>query len=313
MLISQTTRLTKTHQAAAPPCYVLLATPVYATRTLAPTEQHRRPACRSHMSRITLILALACSASAFMVPTKVSKGSAKVLKLPATARFSMMASTTDSSSSTKESSSTADSSKVPPPFGTDMPFGTGSTGENKMRNVNFDVNKFAAECALVWAGILATGTLKSDPSGFDGLHHVVTWNSNHKKKLPEGYKHFGGDDYAKLLCVILENNPFYASSLTPRAGGGFEIINYDPDGKTYSARVMRTIGRPGPRVNVKFSVKPEGGLAIDGFDVYEDDVKVEKPPEDDNYYASAVLYDLLFVSETLHATVRAALTLSPKP
>ena len=78
------------------------------------------------------------------------------------------------------------------------------------------------------------------------------------KKLPEGYKHFGGDDYAKLLCVILENNPFYASSLTPRAGGGFEIINYDPDGKTYSSRVMRTIGRPGPRVNVKFSVRMNG-------------------------------------------------------
>lgn len=113
--------------------------------------------------------------------------------------------------------------------------------------------------------------------------------------------------------MILENNPFYASSLTPRAGGGFEIINYDPDGKTYSSRVMRTIGRPGPRVNVKFSVKPEGGLAIDGFDVWEDDVKVEKPPEDDNYYASAVLYDLLFVSETLHATVRSALTLNSKP
>ena len=256
------------------------------------------------MSRITLTLALACSASAFMVPTKVSKGPAKVLKL-ATARFSMMASTTDSSSSTKESSSTADSSKVPPPFGTEMPFGTGSTGENKMRNVNFDVTKFLAESVLEWGKIILTGTLKSDPSGFDGLHHIVTWNSNHKKKLPEGYKHFGGDNYAKLLCVVLENNPFYASSLTPRAGGGFEIINYDPDGKTYSARVMRTIGRKGPRVNVKFSVKPEGGLAIDGFDVYEDDVKVEKPPEDDNYYASAVLYDLLFVSETLHAIGRA--------
>eukprot|EP00321_Phaeocystis_globosa_P014542 CAMPEP_0118810060 /NCGR_PEP_ID=MMETSP1162-20130426/728_1 /TAXON_ID=33656 /ORGANISM="Phaeocystis Sp, Strain CCMP2710" /LENGTH=39 /DNA_ID= /DNA_START= /DNA_END= /DNA_ORIENTATION= len=39
------------------------------------------------MSRITLTLALACSASAFMVPATVSKPPAKVLKLPATARF----------------------------------------------------------------------------------------------------------------------------------------------------------------------------------------------------------------------------------
>ena len=269
-----------------------------------------------NMSRITLILALACSASAFMVPAKVSKVPAKVLKLPATVRFSMMA------SSTKESSSTEESTKnMPEPAypGIEMPFDTGSTSENSMGNVNLEVNKFLAEGLAEWVEILAKGTLKKDPEGFDGLQHIVTKNSNHAKKLPQGYKHFGGDDYAAQLCVILETNPFYASSLTPRAGGGFEIINYDPDGKTYSSRVMRTIGRPGPRVNVKFSVKPEGGLAIDGFDVYvspagDDKYFVVHPDEreEDNYYASAVLYDLLFVSETLHATVRTALTLDPK-
>ena len=104
--------------------------------------------------------------------------------------------------------------------------------------------------------------------------------------------------------MILENNPFYAASLTPRAGGGFELINYDPVCKetTYSTRVMRTIGRNGPQVNVKFSVKPEGGLTIDGFDVFENGEKVEKT-EDDDYYASAVLFDLFFVSESLHATI----------
>ena len=32
---------------------------------------------------------------------------------------------------------------------------------------------------------------------------------------------------------------------------------------------MREMGRPGPQVNFRFSVKPEGGLAIDGYDVYE--------------------------------------------
>ena len=269
------------------------------------------------MSRITLTLALACSASAFMVPAKVSKGPAKkVLKLPATARFSMMASTTKDSSSTKDSSTDESSEiplifKIPPPFGLKMPFGTGSPQENIMPNVNSEVDKFVAEGGIEWVTqiLFPPGKLKSDPASFDGLQQLVIKHSNHAKKLPEGYKHFGCDDYAKLLCVILENNPFYASTLTPRAGGGFEIINYSPCGKTYSSRVMRTIGRPGPRVNVKFSVKPEGGLAIDGFDVYENDVKVEKPPKDDNYYASAVLYDLLFVSETLHATV----TLNPKP
>merc|ERR1711935_757540 len=133
---------------------------------------------------------------------------------------------------------------------------------------------------------------KKDPEGFDSLQHIVTKNSNHAKKLPQGYKHFGGDDYAAQLCVILETNPFYAASLTPRAGGGFKLINFDPVGEdaTYSPRVMRTIGRNGPQVNVKFSVKPEGGLAIDGFDIFEKGVKVEQSAEHDNYWASVVLY-----------------------
>jgi hypothetical protein len=239
------------------------------------------------MSRITLTLALACSASAFMVP-------ARVLRMPATVRSSMMA-------------ASASTSKVPTAAnpGIEMPYGTGSIDENKMPVVNLEVDKFLAEGALAWGEILLARTLKSDPSGFDHLQKVVTKNSNHAKELPPGYKHFGNDDSVAQLCVILETNPFYAASLTPRAGGGFELVNYNLLGKhaTYSSRVMRTIGRPGPQVNVKFSVKPEGGLAIDGFDVYENDVKVEKPAEDDNYYASAVLYDLLFVSETLHAAI----------
>ena len=32
---------------------------------------------------------------------------------------------------------------------------------------------------------------------------------------------------------------------------------------------MREMGRPGPQVNFQFSVKPEGGLKIDGYDVFE--------------------------------------------
>ena len=137
--------------------------------------------------------------------------------------------------------------------------------------------------------------------------------------------------------MILENNPFYAASLTPRAGGGFELINYDPVGKetSYSTRVMRTIGRNGPQVNVKFSVKPEGGLAIDSFDIFEKGVKVQQSTEHDKYWcawttltltltpgltltltltrASVVLYDLFFVSQTLHASIHIFHYVMPRP
>ena len=44
--------------------------------------------------------------------------------------------------------------------------------------------------------------------------------------MPDDYNFFGGEDLAAQLCVLLESNPFFAASLTPRAGGGFEIINF---------------------------------------------------------------------------------------
>jgi hypothetical protein len=149
--------------------------------------------------------------------------------------------------------------------------------------------------------------------------------------------------------VFLESHPFYAASLTPRAGGGFEIINFvrhtgleprtrrpnrlachllicaahtfepcfgrqDPAAKDppYNVKIMRTMGRPGPQVNFQFSVKPEGGLEIAGYDVFENGVKIENPPEDEpyggsdsplQYFASAALYDLFYISQTLHGPI----------
>ena len=149
--------------------------------------------------------------------------------------------------------------------------------------------------------------------------------------------------------MFLESHPFYAASLTPRAGGGFEIINFvrhtgleprtrrpnrlachllicvahtfepcfgrqDPAAKDppYNVKIMRTMGRPGPQVNFQFSVKPEGGLEIAGYDVFENGVKIENPPEDEpyggsdsplQYFASAALYDLFYISQTLHGPI----------
>ena len=72
------------------------------------------------------------------------------------------------------------------------------------------------------------------------------------------------------------------------------------------------MNRPGPQVNFKFSVKPEGGLMIDGYEVFENGVKIENPPEDETYggsasplryFASAALYDLFYVAQTLHGPI----------
>ena len=75
---------------------------------------------------------------------------------------------------------------------------------------------------------------------------------------------------------------------------------------------MREMGRPGPQVNFQFSAKPEGGLKIDGYDVFENGVKIENPPEHEpykgsasplQYFASATLYDLFYIGQTLHAPI----------
>ena len=72
------------------------------------------------------------------------------------------------------------------------------------------------------------------------------------------------------------------------------------------------MNRPGPQVNFKFSVKPEGGLMIDGYEVFEKGVKIENPPEDEpyggsasplQYFASTALYDLFYVAQTLHGPI----------
>ena len=252
------------------------------------------------MSRIILALALACSASAFMVPGKVPR------KLR-TVRSSMVA-----TNPLATSPAAAEPTPAAPAYpGLELPYNAGATNENSQPEVQALVAKFLGALVgrfappAVWPTILAGGKLKSDLSSLDPVQKLLKDMVPGLNDMPETYKTFGGDDYAAQLCVILETNPFYAASLTPRAGGGFELINYDPvgEGATYSTRVMRTIGRNGPRVNVKFSVKPEGGLAIDGFDIYVKGVKVEQSADHDAYWASVVLYDLFFVAQTLHASI----------
>ena len=214
--------------------------------------------------------------------------------------------------------------------GLKLPHETGATKDNTNEEVQKESTLFlfgigggspmlgGLERSPVGAGvfmkdIVDKGLLKSDPHSLDELQKFVKAGLDKQNAaampglapMPDDYNFFGGDDLAAQLCVLLESNPFYAASLTPRAGGGFEIINFvchaaqtpdsqipdrlaisaththtfepcveqDPAAKdadaSYNVRIMRTMGRPGPQVNFQFSVKPEGGLKIDGYDVYE--------------------------------------------
>jgi len=266
-----------------------------------------------HQSRTFLALALANSVSALLLPA--NPGRVATVRMAATEPAAKVF-------------------PVPPYPGFKLPYDTGGINDNINAKVNGEVTPFLFGIAGGTSnpglpptpnGVMmkeCVGKAKSDRSSLDALQEFVAAGLQKQNEaavpdladMPDGYKFFGGDDFAAQLCVFLESHPFYAASLTPRAGGGFEIINFDPAAKDppYNVKIMRTMGRPGPQVNFQFSVKPEGGLEIAGYDVFENGVKIENPPEDEpyggsdsplQYFASAALYDLFYISQTLHGPI----------
>lgn len=110
-----------------------------------------------------------------------------------------------------------------------LPYNTGATDDGRSAAVNDSVNPFLGKVKVTWEqAIIAKGGLKSDLSSLDVLKQLVIKEIRGLADMPKDFKHFGNDDFADLLCVILATNPFFTASLTPRSGGGFELISYDP-------------------------------------------------------------------------------------
>ena len=142
--------------------------------------------------------------------------------------------------------------------GLKLPYETGGTNDNLYKKVNDEVGPFLfgigggspklaggltptptglkklGSTGVFMKDIVDKGLLKSDPHSLDELQKFVKAGLDKQNAaampglapMPDDYNFFGGDDLAAQLCVLLESNPFYAASLTPRAGGGFEIINF---------------------------------------------------------------------------------------
>ena len=195
-----------------------------------------------NLSRTILALALANSVSALLLPA--NPGRVAKVRMAAT-----------------EPAAPVETNPFPTPAyeGLVLPYETGRMNDNINKKVNDEVNPFLfgigggspqlvggqtpvapgvfkdlGSTGVFMKDIVDKGLLKSDPHSLDELQKFVkagleTHNAAAVPGLapmPEDYNFFGGDDLAAQLCVLLESNPFYASSLTPRAGGGFEIINF---------------------------------------------------------------------------------------
>ena len=186
-------------------------------------------------SRVLLALALANSVSAFLLPANPGRVGVQSAHPGWVAKVRMAA--TDPASA-PPAAPPADPTPDPfpaytglaLPYGDEMPVGS---MDNVNQKVNDVVNPFLGETIAHWSTQVA-GKAKSDLSSLDPLQKFVKDKlQKHNEAaepdladMPEGFKFFGGDDLAAQLCVLLESNPFYAASLTPRDGGGFEIINF---------------------------------------------------------------------------------------
>ena len=188
-----------------------------------------------YQSRTILALALANSVSALLLPANPGR----------VAKVHMAA--------TEPAVEPAKVFPTPAYPGLVLPYETGATKEFMNGKVQKDSGAFVAGLgggsppvdAVVLqlagrvppAGVFmkeVVGKAKSDVHSLDPVQKVVragleAYNAAAVPGLapmPDDYNFFGGDDLAAQLCVLLESNPFYAASLTPRAGGGFEIINF---------------------------------------------------------------------------------------
>jgi hypothetical protein len=135
------------------------------------------------------------------------------------------------------------------------------------------------------AALPIVGPLLGQPQseGLQVMQHVFV-DSRFNSKVPDrkDYKLFGNGNHSENLTYLVKTNPFVASALTEREGGGFEILSFDPEdpdnqkNASLYRNTMATLSGPGRRVNFRFDDK----MKITGFRVF-DDITGKRIMEDD--------------------------------
>ena len=113
----------------------------------------------------------------------------------------------------------------------------------------------------------------------------------------EDYLYFGNQDYTKILPMICQVIPFWASALT--VGGDndehLELNAYDsashPDSK-YLTIMNAMIPDSSRNINVRFNIK---GMAVNQIVTYESGKAVIVPEEEWSYYASGFWYNMMYL------------------
>jgi hypothetical protein len=122
------------------------------------------------------------------------------------------------------------------------------------------------------------------------------------------YKYFGTGDNTKILIYLLKNDPFFTSALT-KTQTGFELRAFDksdPYAKDEKASLFRKLASNqigvGHRVNFYLNHRME----ITSYEVYDDVTGSKLPVDNDEnqeYWASAAIYNVFFHAEAVHANI----------
>ena len=127
----------------------------------------------------------------------------------------------------------------------------------------------------------------------------------------EGYLYFGNQDYTKILPMLCQVNPFWASALT--VGGDndeyLELNAYDSvschqskwcysDSK-YLTIMNTMIPDPSRNINVRFNKD----MAVNQIVTYKSGKAVIVPEEEWSYYASGVCYNVMYYTQTIHGLI----------
>lgn len=137
------------------------------------------------------------------------------------------------------------------------------------------------------------------------INNILKVDSNDADPA-EGYLYFGNSDFKRSLPMLCQSNPFFASALTVSEGGEhLELMAFADHPERVEEplylSLMRELTDDVHRINVKFD-KSMDVVEISKLDSDSGEA-VAVPEEEWNYYASGVMYNLLFYSSTIHANI----------
>jgi hypothetical protein len=122
----------------------------------------------------------------------------------------------------------------------------------------------------------------------------------------EGYLYFGNRDFKTILPMLCQVNPFFASALTlSKNKKFFELKSFTTEPESIQEplylSLMREMTDDAHRINAKFDKK----MRLVEVTKLDTDLgnAVVVPEEEWDYYSSGIIYNMLFYSSTIHATM----------